>query len=416
MPNWHDVSVWEQLAAMPDAQAAAAAVDSRDAASVARLRKRFDADVVAAALELADARRKAGGTSGGAPAKFARAPELWCDVQGVEQASDDAVARWKAQRMREVLGAGAEISDICCGIGGDAMALAAAGLRVTAIDLDARRAWMAARNAGCASRVTDAESLDLAGIALHADPARRDERGGTRSWNIDDHQPGRAWMERAFTQARAAAIKFSPGVDRREFGALVDRLGGAVRGADILEWEFIESRGTLVQAVAWSGAFARDAGKTRATVLLAGGAAHTIVGMPDDARADRLGAFRDPRAGAFLCEPTPALERAQLLTEAARGFDACEVTRGMGLVESTAPIAGPWFESFEIVCESTVRADALAAAMRAHGLAPRSVRVRGNAADANAITRALGCNPKGDGVVFVWRQGTRARAFVTRAR
>ena len=53
MPNWHDVSVWEQLAAMPDAQAAAAAVDSRDAASVARLRKRFDADVVAAATDAA---------------------------------------------------------------------------------------------------------------------------------------------------------------------------------------------------------------------------------------------------------------------------------------------------------------------------------------------------------------------------
>ena len=54
MPNWHEVSVWEQLAQSPEAQVAAAAVDSRDAASVARLRKRFDADLVSAALELAD--------------------------------------------------------------------------------------------------------------------------------------------------------------------------------------------------------------------------------------------------------------------------------------------------------------------------------------------------------------------------
>ncbi len=434
MPNWHEVSVWEQLAQSPEAQVAAAAVDSRDAASVARLRKRFDADLVSAALELADARRKAGS---GASGKFARGAELWCDVQGIEQASGDLVARWKAQRMREVLGAGAEISDICCGIGGDAMALAAAGLRVTAVDLDARRAWMAGRNAGCASVVADAQSLDLNGIALHADPARRDERGGTRSWNIDDHQPGRAWMECALAQARAVAIKFAPGVDRRTFGAVS------------IEWEFIESRGTLVQAVAWSGAFARDAGKTRATLIDARRAAspssvspsstsppsaspsstsstspahddapsvHTIVGIPDDARADRLGAFRDPRPGAFLCEPAAALERAQLLTEAAIGYDACEVTRGLGLVESPTPLAAPWFESFEIVCESKVRVEAFAAAMRAHGLTPRSVRVRGDAAEANVLTRALGCNPKGDGVVFIWRHGKSARAFVTRVR
>jgi hypothetical protein len=343
-------------------------------------------------------------------------------VQGVEQASGDSVARWKAQRMREVLGLGAEISDICCGIGGDAMALAAAGLRVTAVDLDARRAWMAGRNAGCASVVADAQSLDLNGIALHADPARRDERGGTRSWNIDDHQPGRAWMECALAQARAVAIKFAPGVDRRTFGAVS------------IEWEFIESRGTLVQAVAWSGAFARDAGKTRATLIDARRAAsptavlptspahddapsvHTMVGIPDDARADRLGAFRDPRPGAFLCEPAAALERAQLLTEAAIGYDACEVTRGLGLVESPTPLAAPWFESFEIVCESKVRVEAFAAAMRAHGLTPRSVRVRGDAAEANVLTRALGCNPKGDGVVFIWRHGKSARAFVTRVR
>ena len=36
--------------------------------------------------------------------------------------------------------------------------------------------------------------------------------------------------------ARAVAIKFAPGVDRRTFGAV------------LIEWEFIESRGTLVPA------------------------------------------------------------------------------------------------------------------------------------------------------------------------
>lgn len=176
MPDWRDISVWLRLSEAPEVQAAAAAVDSRDAASIARLRKRYDADLVAAALELADARRKAA-------AKFAGAGALWCDVAGVEQASGARVASWKARRMAEALGAGGEVLDVCCGIGGDAMALARAGLRVTAVDLDERRAWMAAMNAGCPTRAVDAESLELAGAALHADPARR--RSSSRQGSID---------------------------------------------------------------------------------------------------------------------------------------------------------------------------------------------------------------------------------------
>ena len=87
MPDWRDISVWRRLAEAPEAQVAAAAVDARDAASIARLRKQFDADLVAAALELAEARRKAA-------AKFAGAGALWCDVAGVEQASGERVAAW----------------------------------------------------------------------------------------------------------------------------------------------------------------------------------------------------------------------------------------------------------------------------------------------------------------------------------
>lgn len=393
MPDWRDISVWRRLVEEPELVSAAAAVDSREAAATARLRRRWDADLVAAALELADARRKAA-------AKFPLAAALWCDVAGVEQASGARVAAWKAQRMRDALGAGGEILDVCAGIGGDAMALAEAGLAVTAVDLDERRAWMASRNAGCAARVADAESIGLDGVALHADPARRDERGGSRSWSIDDHRPGRAWIERALRVARAAAIKFAPGVDRRAFGDVP------------IEWEFIEDRGTLVQAVAWSGAFARAAALTRATVI-GEAAVATIAGRPDDARADRLAAGGELRAGRFISEPCAALERAMLLTEAAGG-QAAEIARGAGLVVSDVALGAPWFESFAVVDECACRADAIGDALARHGLVARSVRVRGRAADADALTKALGARPSGTAVVFVFRRGEHATAVLAR--
>lgn len=393
MPDWRDISVWERLAAEPAAVAAAGEVDPGDAAAITRLRRRFDADLVSAALELAQARRKAS-------AKFACADTLWCDVAGVEQASSERVAAWKAQRMREVLGVGSGILDVCCGIGGDAMALSAAGLRVTAVDLDPRRAWMASRNAGCAGQVADAESLVLAGEVVHADPARRDERGGRRSWSLEDHQPGRAWIERALQETRAAAIKFSPGVDRRVFGAIP------------IAWEFIEDRGTLVQAVAWTGAFARQTQWTRATRI--GASIDTIAGVPDDARADRIAIADGVVPGRFLCEPCAALERAQLFTEAAGGA-ARELARGLGLLLSEAPLAPAWFESFEIVEECAAREDAIRAVLARHGLRARSIRVRGRAVDADGLTKALMARPDGDAVVFAFRRGERIAAVVTRA-
>ena len=441
MTDWREIAIWQELERPERAAflALAETIDPREASQVARLRRAADegapnrgdrnlrapnlrdrnlrdrnitdrrpaasidsAALASAALELVEGRRRAAWKFG--PEAAAR---LWCDVAGVEQASGSTVARWKARRMVEVLGAGAPILDVCSGIGGDAMALAEAGLSVEAIDLDPRRAWMTARNARCATRVTDAEAIDLAGVALHADPARRDESAGRRSWNIDDHRPGRAWIERALTLARAAAIKFSPGVDRAAFGALN-------RG---LAWEWIAEEDRLVQAVAWSGAFARDdgaAGRTRATLLAA--ESHTIAGIPDDARDDRLRVAEAIVPGAFLSEPIAALERAALLTEAAGAGDAAqEVARGLGLVVSDAPLAAPWFESFELIDECAAREDAVHAALRRHALAARSVRVRGRAADADAFTRALSARPDGEAVVFLFRDGRRARALIARA-
>lgn len=396
MAGWRDMSVWERLAAEPAAVAAAVAVDPRDAAAIMRLRRGFDADLVSAALELAEARRKA-------ECKFGCAGELWCDVQGVEQASGSAVARWKAQRMRETLGPGAPITDICCGIGGDAIEMVKAGLRVSAVDLDPRRAWMAALNARCDAAVADAESIDPAGLAVHVDPARRDESAGRRSWSLDDHRPGRPWIERALREARAAAIKFSPGVDRRAFGAIP------------IEWEFIEERGVPVQAVAWTGAFTRAAGLTRATKIGAqlDTRTQTLVGVPDDSRADRIGVADRIAEGLFLSEPYAALERARLLTEAAGGA-ALELARGLGLLVSRAPLSRAWFESFEIVAESVAREDAIRGELEARGLRTRSVRVRGRAGDADALTKALGARPDGNAVVFIFRANAHATAVITR--
>jgi hypothetical protein len=430
MQDWRDVTVWERLAAEGHALVAAAEASLAPGkaiatpAAIARLRKTSDAALVAAAFELVAARRRA-------RAKFAAAETLWCDVAGVEQASDELVAAWKAARVAAAVGPGAAavgpgaaavgrgaaavgrgaaavgpgaaVLDLCSGIGGDAMALSAAGLAVTAVDRDARRAWMTARNARCHTLVDDVEAIDLAGAVLHVDPARREERSGVRAWSIDDYQPGRDWILRAIQESRAAAIKLSPAADRRSFPV------------EKLEWEFVEVDGTLVQAIIWAGEFATTPGIARATVLRSGCAPCTLSGLGDDMQARALPVDSSPAPGAWINEPCAALERARLLTSAVGSVAAWEIGGGVGLLLSEEPLRAPWFESFVVIGTCEAKQDAILRVIASAGLKARSVRVRGQAADADRLTRDLGCHPSGTAVVFLWREQAKPRALVARA-
>ncbi len=108
-----------------------------------QLRKRFPDDLVRVALVVAEMRAKGA-------AKFSRADRMWFDRIGFEQSTGEEVARHKAQRFSGT------VLDLCCGIGGDAVALAEVAERVFAVDRNPlaclRTGWNAAVH-GVADRV-----------------------------------------------------------------------------------------------------------------------------------------------------------------------------------------------------------------------------------------------------------------------
>src|SRR6516162_468898 len=85
-----------------------------------QLRKEYPDRLVRAAFALCELRNRA-------TVKFSRAADMWFDRQGLEQSTSEPVARHKARRF-----SGA-VFDLCCGIGGDSLALAEHS-NVTAID------------------------------------------------------------------------------------------------------------------------------------------------------------------------------------------------------------------------------------------------------------------------------------------
>ena len=106
----------------------AARGDADVLATVAALRRRYEAGLVAAAVTQVRLRSRA-------RAKFgADADRMFFTADGLEQATRAVVAERHAARFVD---AGADrVLDLCCGIGGDLLAFARAGLRATGVDRD----------------------------------------------------------------------------------------------------------------------------------------------------------------------------------------------------------------------------------------------------------------------------------------
>lgn len=380
----------------------AAQCDPTDVASISRLRKKATQDEAAVALELLKARRKA-------TTKFPeRAPHLIADAAGVEQATSLIVGQHKAARFRT---AGIEhVTDLCCGIGGDAMGFTDAGLAVTAIDLDPVRAWMAGQNAGCVARVAAAAELLTepqeevsegrgGSGALHLDPARRTDAG--RVFRLSDYQPNPATIRKLLDRFPDAGIKLSPAVN---LGELDETLS-----PDTAELEFISEAGRLVQAVLWTGRLTRP-DTPRTATLLADGQTHQLAGCPTEpgfAYAQR-----------YLFTVDPAAERAGLLGEL--GLHA--IHPRLGLLTSDTPEAPdaahrPWLTGFELLAELPWHAHdpkKVREWLKAHGGGIVEVKTRGKAVDpdhAQQQLRGVGDTPF---TVFVLRFDQRLAALITR--
>ncbi|MDA4895989.1 class I SAM-dependent methyltransferase, partial [Streptomyces sp. MS2A] len=166
------------------------------AAAVSRLRGAgHGPDIVAAVVGQAHLRAKA-------RSKFGPfADRMLFTRAGLEQATRLSVAARHAGRLRT---AGiAHVTDLGCGIGGDALAFAAAGLRVTAVDADEITAALAAFNlapfgADAEVRHARAEEIPLSGDpgeAAWLDPARRTAgHTETRRVSAADYSPPLDWV------------------------------------------------------------------------------------------------------------------------------------------------------------------------------------------------------------------------------
>lgn len=342
-----------------------------------RLRKTYPAELVIAAMEMHQLRLRA-------RAKFSRADELWFTRAGLEQATSEPVAAWHAARF-----AGFEaIADLCCGIGGDLLALGASAPApaIQAVDRDPLRLHIAALNAevaGIRERVSffeaDVRDVSLSPrAAVFVDPARRSEQARLA---VGESEPPLEWcIELAGGGAsaatgRAVGIKCAPGLDR-------DRAPAG--------WEFetIALGTDLKEAMLWSPGLAQH--RASATVI-DGPERHRLVPREGD-----LVGVRVPAEGETLLDPNPAVTRAGLVEDLARtlGAGTSKIDERIGFLVTSAPVATPFARPLRIVASLPWNERRLRSRLQALDAGPVDIRRRGLAGDVDAIAARL--RGKGD--------------------
>ena len=332
-----------------------AAIARPGPADLMRWRRGADVDRVAAAVRLAEGRRR--GVD-----KFARAGAMWLDPVGLEQATAEPVARHKARRFAE---SGATlVVDLCSGIGGDTLTLAEFAT-VLAVDLDPgmnRRARWNAGVYGVESRVAPirARAEDFArpaGAFVHVDPDRRAVPGRSRAKDLQDYSPGPDFLRWVAREAPGGALKLGPASD---FESLC-------KGPEF-EVELVSLGGECKEATAWFGELVTC--RRRAT-RLPGGASWT------DRDADgpaRMAPIAPPLAWAFA--PDPTLGRAGLLDGFARAHGLARLAAGVDLLTGPARVDSPFLAGFEVAESGPLDLKRLASRVLELGLGPLEIKTR----------------------------------------
>lgn len=395
-------------------------------AVAAALRGQYPADLAAAAmaqLELREAAR----------AKFTRAAGMLFTRGGYEQSSSEAIARHRSSRFTGLR----RVADLCCGIGGDLIALTAEpGREVLAVDRDETHARLALHNAwlygasvpgahgsgtGGEARacVADVRDVPVGGFdAVFIDPARRyDARGtgdGSGRFRAGVSEPPLDWCFALADQVPAVCVKAAPGLP-----------------AELIppgwEAEFIADGRDLKEAVLWSPAFATvppastplagglpgtarggradlparwaggHPGPRRATILPAG---HSLVAVPGDPVP-----VAEP--GQYLLDPNPAVTRAGLVEDLARTAGGWKIDDQIAFISIDHEISTPFARTLRVVCSAPWNEKRFAARLRELGVGAADIRRRGLAGDVDQIRRRLKLTGPHRATVVLTRVGDR---------
>jgi SAM-dependent methyltransferase len=350
------------------------------------LRREASPEHAAAAMTQAELRYRA-------RAKFGDlASSMYFTPDGLEQSTRLRVAEHRASRV--AMAQPASVIDLGCGIGGDLVAFARAGLTAAGVDQDPLRVEVASANLhalglGGAVQVADALSLDLSGFGVvFADPARRTDRG--RVFDVDAYSPPWSFVERLLR--RPSCVKVAPGIPHDIVPAGV-------------EAEWVSDEGDVKEAVLWSSYLATA--RRRATVIRPSG----LATLTDE---DDPGDQNVREVGRFLYEPDGAVIRAGLVTAVAAGVHGGLLDEHIAYVTGDEAFHTPFARSYEVLDTLPYKEKPLRAALRARGIGRLTIKKRGVDVVPDELRKRLDLHGEEEGTLVMTRVGDKGTALLVR--
>jgi SAM-dependent methyltransferase len=276
---------------------------------------------------------------------------------GLEQATRLNVAAHHAGRFLEAQVT--SVTDLGCGIGADALAFAAAGLKVVAVERDETTAALASFNLASFENasVVHADAIEHQALTqgLWFDPARRDlSHTGDRHKVLspEDFTPNLNWV---FDLARTkpSGVKLGPAFPLE----LIPEDAHA---------EWVSNAGDLVELTLWFGMGRQG----QRSALQIGPKSHRY--LASKAVLAELGSLER-----YLYEPDPAMIRSGLMGNLAQELGLRTLSPGIAYLSSNDELHSPWLRGFEVLAVLPLDEKKIAAWCREHEIGILEIKKRG---------------------------------------
>ena len=270
--------------------------------------------------------------------KFSRSEDMFFTSLSLEQSTGERIARHIAQRFKPTW----KVTDLTCGLGGNAIFLAEQVKKVVAVDLEEDKVACARENAiayGVANKIDfiigDAfQNISEDADAFFLDPAR-DRPGDTKTRSFLNSRPSVSdILPKLFAVTHNVAIKISPAFSYEELDQLPEEP----------EIEIISEDNNCKVAMLWFGEF--KTAKRRAT----GFKGEEFFSFTDSEATTKTTPLKK-----YLYEPNKAISKAHLIDEVADKFSLARINYNLSFLTGDELIStevSNIFRKFKVIsCE-----------------------------------------------------------------
>ena len=386
--------------------------------------------------------------------KFGFGSFLLCDKLALEQSTAQDIGRWKANlwphgndATENATGAGAEVHDLCCGMGGDSFYLPA-GLKVTGVDLDENRLAMYRHNMLAFGKAAETLNKDIREVARENGAKMPASAGMTKTdyFTID---PARRAIEgenqrdlRNLTPTLEEVVEIS----RHYKGGMAKLPPGypPVEIPDGTEILYLGGHSDCRECLVLFGELAKHPDTVRAIIV--GKAGETLAewtrrrdrsletldndlqekldrndSLEGKDRTYRTATSRSDlplgEIGKYIAEPAPVLIRSRLFSDAALAHDpdAHLISEGIAYVSSDKPLPAPGFSCYEVLAHTEIATGAVRSMLKENDIGKITLKLRGVKLDPDAETKRLKPKGKNSAILFYTRAyGEKVAILTTR--